>query len=396
MGICDMARVSVVALVALLCAGAHAFEEVADTPASLLEAGLDDESVDAAERALNEYSDVLMQTGEDSPQAVLDLTKKIKAQTEEIHAIKKKKAGAEDKNLDAVLAKKHHELAQMTLDQHAAAKNAAMGGLSLSHPTKAAGGDGAGAFGGDAGAIGDHSRLFDNWLSKYATMKSNLAKMVSELTAHTAKLKSEVSKQHTEVTNHMGVVKKAYVSVAKKEAAAKAAEKATKEKMSKAVEKKTKQVQAEEKKKKMYEKKVKELMKGMAEERAKKEEIRRLKALNAKIKADCEKNMKEKTQKINVLKSKVQKLEQALAQARAEVVKLSKELEAQKRETERQTQLKISQEKARKAAEAKLAEALKKIQKLEAALKAITARYNKMKASMDQIHSTSNPSNHQK
>merc|ERR1711988_976240 len=211
MGICDMARVSVVALVALLCAGAHAFEEVADTPASLLEAGLDDESVDAAERALNEYSDVLMQTGEDSPQAVLDLTKKIKAQTEEIHAIKKKKAGAEDKNLDAVLAKKHHELAQMTLDQHAAAKNAAMGGLSLSHPTKAAGGDGAGAFGGDAGAIGDHSHLFDNWLPKYATMKSNLAKMVSELTAHTAKLKDEVSKQHTEVTNHMGVVKKAYV-----------------------------------------------------------------------------------------------------------------------------------------------------------------------------------------
>merc|ERR1712046_373850 len=100
----------------------------------------------------------------------------------------------------------------------------------------------------------------------------------------------------------------------------------------------------------------------------KKEEIRRLKALNAKIKADCEKNMKEKTQKINVLKSKVVKLEQALAQARAEVAKLTKELEAQKRETERQTQLKISQEKARKAAEAKLAEALKKIQKLEAAL----------------------------
>merc|ERR1711912_153486 len=108
-------------------------------------------------------------------------------------------------------------------------------------------------------------------------MKSNLAKMVSELTAHTAKLKDEVSKQHTEVTNHMGVVKKAYVSIAKKEAAAKAAEKATKEKMSKAVEKKTKAVEAEE---------------------AKKEEIKRLKALNAKIKADCERNMKEKTPKI--------------------------------------------------------------------------------------------------
>merc|ERR1712070_276427 len=384
MGICDMARVSVVALVALLCAGAHAFEEVADTPASLLEAGLDDESVDAAERALNEYSDVLMQTGEDSPQAVLDLTKKIKAQTEEIHAIKKKKAGAEDKNLDAVLAKKHHELAQLTLDQHSAAKNAAMGGHALAHPTS---GGSSGSFGGDslnAGAIGDHSHLFDNWLSKYATMKSNLAKMVSELTAHTAKLKDEVSKQHTEVTNHMGVVKKAYVSVAKKEASAKA------------VEKKTKQVQEEERKKKVYENKVKELMKGMAEERAKNEEIKRLKALNAKIKAECEKNMKEKTQKINVLKSKVQKLEQALAQARAEVVKLSKELEAQKKETERQTQLKISQEKARKLAEAKLAKAIEKIQKLEAALKAITAKYNKMKASMDQIHSTSNPTNHQK
>merc|ERR1712070_271922 len=95
---------------------------------------------------------------------------------------------------------------------------------------------------------------------------------------------------------------------------------------------------------------------------------------------------------INALKSKVQKLEQALA----EVVKLSKELEAQKKETERQTQLKISQEKARKLAEAKLAKAIEKIQKLEAALKAITAKYNKMKASMDQIHSTSNPTNHQK
>jgi len=385
-------RVGVVAVVALLLAGAHTFEEVSDTPASLLEAGLDDESVVMADRALNEYSEVLMQTGEESPE-VMDLTKKIKAQTEEIQAIKKKKSGAEDKNLDAVLAKKHHELAQLTLDQHSAAKNAAMGGHASAFPTKG----GADGFGGDStGAIGDHSHLFDNWLSKYATMKSNLAKMVSELTAHTAKLKSEVSKQHTEVTNHMGVVKKAYVSMAKKEAAAKAAEKATKEKMSKAVEKKTKQVQAEEKKKKMYEKKVKELMKGKAEERAKKEEIRRLKALNAKIKADCEKNMKEKTQKINVLKSKVVKLEQALAQARAEVAKLTKELEAQKRETERQTQLKISQEKARKAAEAKLAEALKKIQKLEVALKAITARYNKMKSSMDQIHSTSNPTNHQK
>merc|ERR1719253_169769 len=154
-----MMRVSVVAVVALLLAGAHTFEEVSDTPASLLEAGLDDESVVAADRALNDYSEVLMQTGEDSPAAVMDLTKKIKAQTEEIHAIKKKKsglakafksshesatfsvgskhtdamkkhiaAGAEDKNLDAVLAKKHHELAQLTLDQHSAAKNAAMGG----------------------------------------------------------------------------------------------------------------------------------------------------------------------------------------------------------------------------------------------------------------------------
>merc|ERR1711912_55948 len=136
-------------------------------------------------------------------------------------------------------------------------------------------------------------------------MKSNLAKMVSELTAHTAKLKDEVSKQHTEVTNHMGVVKKAYVSIAKKEAAAKAAEKATKEKMSKAVEKKTKAVEAEERKKKMYEKQVKELMKGRAEERAKKEEIKRLKALNAKIKADCERNMKEKTQKIQAAQVKI-------------------------------------------------------------------------------------------
>merc|ERR1712178_654604 len=409
MGDQAMARWQVVALVAVLCASAHSFEEVSDIPASLHEAGMDDdETVAAANMALREYSDALVQVGEESPK-VLALTKQIKAQTEEINAIKKKKAGlastfkathetasfsvggkhdnamknhiaagAEDKNLDAVLAKKHHELAQMTLDQHAAAKQAAMGNHQFAHPTgnKNGAGFGGDAFGANAGgAIGDHSHLFDNWLSKYSTMKSNLAKMVEKLKAHTASLTSEVAKHTAEVTNHMGVVKKAYVSIAKKEAAAKAAEKATKEKTSKAVEKKTKAVEAEERKKKMYEKQVKELMKGRAEERAKKEEIKRLKALNAKIKADCERNMKEKTQKIQAAQVKIKKLTQALQEAQARIAELTKALEAQKRETAKQTALKISHGKA-----------MERIQTLEKELAAVKAKYNKLRNAMNSIN----------
>merc|ERR1712178_9559 len=411
MGDQAMARWQVVALVAVLCASAHSFEEVSDIPASLHEAGMDDdETVAAANMALREYSDALVQVGEESPK-VLALTKQIKAQTEEINAIKKKKAvggkhdnamknhiaaGAEDKNLDAVLAKKHHELAQMTLDQHAAAKQAAMGNHQFAHPTgnKNGAGFGGDAFGANAGgAIGDRSHLFDNWLSKYSTMKSNLAKMVEKLKAHTASLTSEVAKHTAEVTNHMGVVKKAYVSIAKKEAAAKAAEKATKEKMSKAVEKKTKAVEAEERKKKMYEKQVEELMKGRAEERAKKEEIKRLKALNAKIKADCERNMKEKTQKIQAAQVKIKKLTQALQEAQARIAELTKALEAQKRETAKQTALKISHEKARKAAEEKLRKAMERIQTLEKELAAVKAKYNKLRNAMNSINKQSHGSN---
>jgi len=400
---------------------------VSDTPASLHEAGMDDESVEAANVALREYSDALVQVGEESPK-VLALTKQIKAQTEEINAIKKKKsglastfkqthetasfsvggkhdnamkshiaAGAEDKNLDAVLAKKHHELAQMTLDQHAAAKQAAMGNHQFAHPTGNKNGAGMDTFGANTGGeVGDHSHLFDNWLSKYSTMKSNLAKMVEKLKAHTASLTSEVAKHTAEVTNHMGVVKKAYVSVAKKEAAAKAAEKTTKEKMSKAVEKKTKAVEAEERKKKMYEKQVKELMKGRAEERAKKAEIKRLKALNAKIKADCERNMKEKAQKIQAAQVKIKKLSQDLLQAQARITELTKALEAQKRETAKQTALKISHEKARKVAEEKLRKAIERISALEKELAVVKAKYNKLRQTMSSINKQSHGSNFNK
>merc|ERR1711959_8112 len=397
MGIPEMTRWQVVALVAVLCASAQSFEEVGEHEASLHDAVGDDSLEAAAQRALREHGEIMMQIGgtEASP-AVLALTHKSKKLAGEIDGIHKQKkllkatmrathekatfsgngdsamkshinAGAKDKDLDAALHQKNTELATVTREQHAAAKAAAMGKphTPWGAQNQKGGFSAGGSFGGGfhaGGAIGsDHTSLFDNWLSKYSTMKSNLKKMVEELSAHTTKLRAEVMRQHTEVTNHMGVVKKAYVTVSKKEAAAKAAEKATKERMAKAVKEKTSKVQTG----------------------AKKEEIKRLKALNAKIKADCERNMKEKTQKINTMRQQIAKLSKEVTRLRQQVAQLTKALEAQKRETAKQTALKISHEKARKAAEQKLRAALARIQVL-------TQKLNKLRSIMKHINNKSN------
>jgi len=384
-----------------------------------------DDLLVAADSALREHGDVLMQLGGASP--VVGLTRRIKHLQADIKNIRAKKKGANSKNLDADLHTKNHELASLTIKQHAAAaahasKNAAPPPVPAPAQLDPVPAD-------DTASSPDASSLFDGWLAKWSTMRQSLQTMVTELTAHTNKLKGEVSKQHSAVSTHMETVRKAYdkeykgrvAAVAKakeaatKEAKAKSAEKATKaamkekvskamESKTKAVEKKTKQVETEERLKKQFERKVKALMgRKMPDcgpikekEMKAKAEIRRLQAENKKIKADCERKSKEMKQKLATaqrtiakLKSELATAKQTIASLKAKVTKLEADLVAQKKETAKQIELKKTEERAKKMHAEKQKKAEAKVAVLTKKLAEITANYNKVKGVMQTINSQS-------
>merc|ERR1712178_58550 len=170
-----------------------------------------DDLMAAADGALREHEEVLMQLGEASP--VVGLTRRIKHLQADIKKIRGKKkglhktiksthhsaamasgakrdkfmkehitAGASDKNLDADLNRKNHELASLTIKQHAAA---AAHASKNSKPPPAPKEPALDPVPVDSGASVDSSGLFDAWLQKWSTMRQSLTTMVGELTAHT-------------------------------------------------------------------------------------------------------------------------------------------------------------------------------------------------------------------
>merc|ERR1712023_551769 len=425
-------RLAFLLLIATALAGAQAAEEV--KALEMLPGGTEESSADteqysdellaAADSALREHDEVLMQLGEAPP--VVGLTRRIKHLQADIQKIRSKKKGANSKNLDADLHRKNHELATLTIQQHAAA--AAHASKNKSPPPVPAKDPPLDPVP-DEPVAADHASLFDGWLSKWSTMRQALQTMVSELTAHTAKLKGEVSKQHSAVTTHMETVRKACdkehqgrisavkkaKEAAQKEVQAKTAEKSTKaamkEKLSKAmetktkaVEKKTKQVEAEERLKKQFERKVKALMGRKIpdcgpikeKEMKAKAEIRRLQAVNKKIKADCERRSKEMKQKlataqrtITKLKSELATAKQTIASLKAKVTTLEAALAAQKKETAKQIELKKTEERAKKMHAEKQKKAEAKVVVLTTKLAAVTAKYNKVKSVMKTINTQS-------
>merc|ERR1711988_1671791 len=118
-------RVAFLLLVATALADAHAAEEVRALESLRVETGESsaelnsDELLIAADSALREHGEVMMQLGEASP--VVGLTRRIKHLQADIKSIRSKKKGANSKNLDADLNRKNHELASLTIKQHAAA-----------------------------------------------------------------------------------------------------------------------------------------------------------------------------------------------------------------------------------------------------------------------------------
>merc|ERR1712070_925128 len=128
-----------------------------------------------------------------------------------------------------------------------------------------------------------------------------------------------------------------------------------------------------------------------------KAEIKRLQALNRKIKADCERKSKEMAQKLQSARRTIASLKSKLAAALATITKLKQQvsslksaLAAQKVATTKQRHLKEdfmakykSEEKVRKAAEAKVAHLTKQ-------LALVTAKYNKLRGTMKHINVVSN------
>merc|ERR1711907_706422 len=461
MGSQDMARLVLCSVVLLgaLCLTAHgATEEVETLESSLrgLETSQDDEVTESlmrrAELALQEHGDVLMQLGERAPPGgVLHLTKKIKTLQTDIKSIRAKKAAhsgksANAKDLEKKLHQKNHELASLTIKQHEAAANAnADAGTGSEGDYDASADDTAGA---------DSKGLFSGWLSsKWSPMHQALNTAISALTSQTAKLKGQADKHDQEVKAHIERVKKAYnkeyrgrLAALKKakefqekkkmaeaaERKAKAREAATKKQMreklakalerkNKAVEKKQKQVKTEERLKKKFERQVKALLArpkpkcencGPIKEKElkAKAEIRRLQALNKKIKADCERKAKEMAQKLktaNERKAKetaranklarelaaarktITSLKAQLAAAQRKIKSLEKALALQKQETAKQIRLKKSWMAKYRAADERRKKAEAKVVKLTRQLKIVTAKYTKLKNPMKHINTVS-------
>merc|ERR1712138_117773 len=105
-----------------------------------------------------------------------------------------------------------------------------------------------------------------------------------------------------------------------------------------------------------------------------KAEIKRLQAVNHKIRTDCEVKAKEVTTKHHEQISKSHE-KTAKEKARADALALQQQLAHQKQLTSEQRSLKEA--------------ALQKVKDLTAQLAAMTAKYNKLKSNMDHINNVS-------
>merc|ERR1712070_214938 len=295
---------------------------------------------------------------------------------------------------------------------------------------------------------GDASVLFDTWTGDFDSAHAKLAEEAKRLAGMVA---SKIQSQRQNVKHHMEVVKKAYekettarkaaqqkakefqqkeISAKGTEKKAKASEAATKKKMeeaiqksrerqSKAVEKKQKQVEIHERKAKQLEKRVKAIHPsncGAIKEKEKKakEEIRRLHAENKKIRDSCEQRSKEMAKKaeerltkanektakqkthadklaaeLQAAREKITSLQQQLAAARQKIQELQTTLEEQRKETQKQIALKKAEEQAKKGFMEKHQKAEAKVRKLQAQLKAVIAKFTKLKETMRHINTVS-------
>merc|ERR1711934_843967 len=405
-------KLFVLALTVCVIVGAHASDEVEAL-----------EAMGEGDRAIAEHAEVLMQLGMSGPSShVVGLTRKIKALQTDIKGIRAKKAGhvsksdkaktggkmkkhinngAAAKDLDAQLHQKNHELASLTIKQHeAAAGGATDAPAETPVDTSAA----------DTDSGSDSNGLFGGWMTKWTSMHTQMQSFIKELQSHTAKLKGQSDKQHTEVKAHMEKVKKAYDKeekarkVAQKKAKefahkkaiaeaaerkAKAAEKATKKEM------KAKIAAHVEKKTKAIEKHKKQEVKTKTEENKEKEmkakaEIKRLLALNAKIKKDCERNKKIAKKKADERWAKEHARAVALAKKVAalqkEINTLKAALAVAQAEIKKQVALKKSWMTKEKTQKERTAKAEAKVKVLTQKLKVVTAKFNKMKKTMSHIN----------
>merc|ERR1719451_141422 len=407
-------KLFVLALTVCVIVGAHASDEVEAL-----------EAMGEGDRAIAEHAEVLMQLGMSGPSChVVGLTRKIKALQTDIKGIRAKKAGhvsksdkaktggkmkkhinhgAAAKDLDAQLHQKNHELATLTIKQHeAAAGGATDAPAETPVDTSAA----------DTDSGSDSNGLFGGWMTKWTSMHTQMQSFIKELQSHTAKLKGQSDKQHTEVKAHMEKVKKAYDKeekarkvAPKKEMKAKIA--AHIEKKTKAIEKHKKQevkTKTEEKKAKTLERRVKALMARKIpncghikeKEMKAKAEIKRLLALNAKIKKDCERNKKIAKKKADERWAKEHARAVALAKKVAalqkEINTLKAALAAAQAEIKKQVALKKSWMTKEKTQKERTAKAEAKVKVLTQKLKVVTAKFNKMKKTMSHINVVSDKS----
>merc|ERR1712100_240571 len=293
-------------------------------------------------------------------------------------------------------AEKTKAITDTTISQHGSAGGGISGSLSFS----AGGYGGSGSF-----KVGPSraSELFDSWHGKWEAMRATLSK--------------EVNTQHQAVNHQMEIVRKAYekeyaghVSAVHraKELQSKIPPHIKAEKTAKAEEQKVKkkmQIDAQEKRTKALEVKVKSFHQndcGPAKEQEQKAkaEIKRLQAVNHKIRTDCEVKAKEVTTKHH---EQISKSHEKTAKEKARADALALQLQAAKQRilhlqhqlhTAQQTiahlQQQLAHQKQLTSEQRSLKEAaLQKVKDLTAQLAAMTAKYNKLKSNMDHINNVS-------
>merc|ERR1711988_1245729 len=272
-----------------LCATAHGVNEV-----EALEAprgsGPNGKELPLVERERNDAE--FLQMAEQPPADVVGLTSEIKDLQSDISDIKKRKQqssttskaavnsaavaapgaeqdkhmanhidhGAKEQDLDAQQKQKEQQLVQKTIQQHEAAKKAAVQDAGSSGSaddsgvkTDASGYQGAGysldhGSGASGYGTGDASALFDTWTGEFYSTHAKLADEAKRLAGMVA---SKIQSQRQNVKHHMEVVKKAYEkeTIARKTAQQKAKEFQQKESSAKAAEKKAKASEAATKEK---------------------------------------------------------------------------------------------------------------------------------------------------
>merc|ERR1711861_70339 len=299
-------------------------------------------------------------------------------------------------------AEKTKAVTDTTISQHGSAGggvsgsvSGSAGGISGSLSFSAGGYGGSGSF-----KVGPSraSELFDSWHGKWEAMRATLSK--------------EVNTQHQAVNHQMEIVRKAYekeyaghVSAVhrakelqskipphiKAEKTAKAEEQKVKKKMQEALHK-ARELQA-----KAVEKKQKQIDE---QEQKAKAEIKRLQAVNHKIRTDCEVKAKEVTTKHH---EQISKSHEKTAKEKARADALALQLQAAKQRilhlqhqlhTAQQTiahlQQQLAHQKQLTSEQRSLKEAaLQKVKDLTAQLAAMTAKYNKLKSNMDHINNVS-------